>query len=149
MIYKLFICLFVLLFIGCNDSSKNDLQLKEAQTITNYKIELIKSLNLSENIDRILFVPDNSCKGCLKFTKDNCEKLSAKENLEIYYFNELNLNMNECTMRHQSTKLKIDYTNYDIYGITLFELYKDSISLTYVDATNIDSIYSLLLNQIN
>lgn len=136
----------ILLLFSCNNQAENDDYLEEPKTNLNYKNELIKSLKLDELVNKVLFVPDNTCKGCLKFMKENCESLTSNKFLEVYYFNELNIDMNDCTKKHQLKKFAIDYTNYDIYGITLYELNNDSVKITYIDATNIDSIYKLLLN---
>jgi hypothetical protein len=144
---KILTILIALLFFGCDDSAnKNRTEVKGTQQISNYKLELIESLKLNDDIDKVLFVPDNSCKGCLKHTIDICEDLSGVEGLKLYYFNELNSSLNNCARNKEPIKLIMDYTNYDIYGITLFKLLKDSIAITYVDANNIDSVYKELLN---
>lgn len=146
---KILLYFVILLLCSCDESSNRKHQIEESQQILNYKLELLKSLQLEKNINKILFVPDNSCKGCLKQTLNLCEKFSANEHLRIYYFNELNLTMNDCARSKKSIKFDIDYINYDIYGITLFELNKDSIYITYVDANNIDSVYKQLLSNLD
>lgn len=143
---KLLICFALFSFFSCTKMNENKEKLEDTHQIPNYKLDLIKNLDLSDDIEKILFVPDNSCKGCLNQTISLCEILSANKKLKIYYFNELNLIKNECSLSKDTIKFDIAYTNYDIYGITLFELLTDSIHITYVDANNIDSVYSNLLN---
>lgn len=141
----LILCLLVLMLSACNNASIKQSNKTESQNIPDYKSKLLKKLDLGKDIDKILFVPDNSCKGCLKRTIDLCDKLSSNKNLKIYYINELGLIKNECAKKHDSINFDIDYSNYDIYGITLFDLDKDSVNITYVDANNIDSVYFRLL----
>ena len=53
----------ILLLFSCNNQAENDDYLEEPKTNLNYKNELIKSLKLDELVNKVLFVPDNTCKG--------------------------------------------------------------------------------------
>src|SRR5690606_19304330 len=141
MINKFYIIFFIMVFTSCNNS---EIKKNELNNNSSLKYELISKLNLNKIVNKILFVPDNSCKGCLLETIEWCEKLTARSNIKLYYFNELNLEKNDCAKSQDSINFKIDYINYDIYGITLFELLKDSIKVTYIEPSNLDSIYSAI-----
>lgn len=141
MINKFYVIIFITVFISCNNSNKKN---DEQKINSNIKYELISKLKLNKKVNKILFVPDNSCKGCLLETIEWCEKLTASSNIKVYYFNELNIDKNDCAKRQDSINFKVDYINYDIYGITLFELLKDSIKVTYIEPSNLDSIYSTI-----
>ena len=143
---KINLIIFIsLVLLSCNNNEQKNVSTNDETEGPNLRMELVNSLDLSDQIKNILFVPDNSCKGCLQQTFKMCEELSKVNNLKVYYFNELELAESECAKNSDKIDFKIDYINYDIYGITLYELTKDSVSITYITPSNIDSIYTELL----
>ena len=134
----------ILILLSCNNEKNN--HIKKNIINSNCK-KLIIKLNLNKKINKVIFVPDNSCKGCLKQTLEMCELLSSKSNVKLFFIDELKIEKNICAMDNSNIDLDFSYSNYEIYGITLYELLKDSIKITYIDPSNIDSIYtSILIN---
>lgn len=140
---KLILFVFLIL-LSCNNDKKNQIN---KNTFQSNCYKLLNELKLDKKINKVIFVPDNSCKGCLKQTLEMCELLSSKSNVKLFFIDELKIEKNICAMDNSNIDLDFNYSNYEIYGITLYELLKDSIKITYIDPSNIDSIYtSILIN---
>ena len=141
---KIIVLLIILTLICCNSEKSKNTQKQEILIMKESEQEILQ-LFKKYNCNKILFIPENSCSGCFQRTIKDCDKLANSKNIKLFYINELELEVNDCMKSLEASPLKEFYTNYEIYGITLFENYNNTLKITYIDPSNIDSIYYNLI----